>query len=45
MNLQMNGNVAATFKSGCQIARVVTEDWGAQSLYCAACPSPANGWD
>ncbi len=44
----MNADLAIGYKSRSQIARVLTEDWGACNLYCAACDatslsqSPAN---
>jgi type II restriction enzyme len=37
MNLQMNIEGARGFKSGAQIARVVSEDWAKGNLYCPAC--------
>jgi len=39
MNLQCRADLAAAYKSGCQIARVLTEDWCARELYCPACIS------
>jgi type II restriction enzyme len=39
MKLDMVVAVAAGFKSGSQIARRVTEAWGAANIYCAACPT------
>jgi type II restriction enzyme len=39
MNLSMAGELAATYHSGSQSARVVTEAWGASNLYCANCSS------
>lgn len=39
MNLHCNRDLAKQYKSGCQIARVVTEDWCARELYCPACVS------
>ncbi len=41
MNLQCEPELAAAYKSRSQIARVLTEDWCARELYCAACPSNA----
>jgi type II restriction enzyme len=35
----MESALAAAYRSGCQSARVVTEAWAEQNLYCAACPS------
>jgi type II restriction enzyme len=40
MNLAMTGELAAAYKSGAQRARVVTEFWGEQNLYCPNCSSP-----
>jgi type II restriction enzyme len=40
MNLSMTGELAATYKSGSQRARVVTETWGEHNLYCPNCSSP-----
>lgn len=40
MRLQMTGDSAAAYKSGAQRARVVTEAWGADNLYCPNCSSP-----
>ena len=37
MNLQMNVEEARGFKSGAQIARIVSEDWAKRNLYCPAC--------
>ena len=37
MRLEMQTDVAHGLKSGSQIARCVTECWGGQNLYCAAC--------
>lgn len=48
MNLQCRAELAKLYKAGSQIARVVSEDWCARELYCAACssdrllPSKAN---
>jgi type II restriction enzyme len=48
MNLQCRSEIASAYKSGSQVARVVTEDWCTRELYCAACqsdclsPSKAN---
>ena len=41
MILLMNPAIATGYSSHSQIARVVTESWGASHLYCAACPSEA----
>lgn len=37
MNLQMNVDKARGFKSSSQIARIVSEDWARNNLYCPAC--------
>src|SRR5688572_30436415 len=48
MRLEMESEVALGFKSASQMARCVTECWGAENLYCAACDAdsisraPAN---
>jgi type II restriction enzyme len=39
MNLQCRPELASAYKSGSQIARVVTEEWCARELYCPACVS------
>ena len=39
MNLQCSPELATNYKSGAQIARVLTEEWAARELYCAACDS------
>jgi type II restriction enzyme len=39
MNLEMAAELALGLKSGSQIARRITEAWGAKNLYCAACPT------
>ena len=39
MNLQCSPELAANYKSGAQIARVLTEEWAARELYCPACDS------
>jgi type II restriction enzyme len=39
MNLQCRIGLASNYKSGAQIARVVTEDWAAREMYCPACES------
>src|SRR5690242_4177068 len=39
MNLSMVGELAASYRSGCQRARVVTEAWGENNLYCPNCSS------
>lgn len=40
MKLHMLGNLAERYKSAAQRARVVSEGWGEQNLYCANCNSP-----
>ncbi len=48
MNIEMPINLATGYKSPAQRARVVTEGWATEELYCPACsqerltPSPAN---
>jgi len=48
VNLHCRGELGGSYKAAPQIARVVTEDWCARELYCAACssdrlsPSKAN---
>lgn len=48
MNLQCRTELATNYKSGAQIARVLTEEWAARELYCPAfdsdrlSPSRAN---
>jgi type II restriction enzyme len=39
MNLTMKGELAAAYQSGSQRARVVTESWGENNLYCPNCSS------
>ena len=39
MNLRCRPDLAKLYKAGSQIARVVSEDWCARELYCAACTS------
>jgi type II restriction enzyme len=39
MNLQCRVDLAAKYKAGPQIARVLTEDWCSRELYCPACDS------
>jgi type II restriction enzyme len=39
MNLQCSVELAATYKAGSQIARVLSEDWCSRELYCPACNS------
>jgi type II restriction enzyme len=39
MNLHMTYDVASGYRSGCQIARRVSEHWAAENLFCAACES------
>jgi len=41
MQLQMDRDVAAAYRSRSQWARVVTEFWGEHNLYCANCQSPS----
>ena len=40
MNLSMPGNLADRYTSGAQRARVVTESWAADNLYCPNCAAP-----
>ncbi len=44
MNLSMTGELAGAYTSGAQRARVVTEAWGGQNLFCPNCPSPKLTW-
>jgi len=39
MNLQCRPELAAAYKAGPQITRVLTEEWAARELYCPACDS------
>jgi type II restriction enzyme len=39
MDLDLSPSVSKNYKSGPQIVRVVTEDWGTRNLYCPACYS------
>lgn len=39
MNLKMDHLPSEPYTSGCQRARVVTEQWGANNLFCVACAS------
>ncbi len=39
MNLRCRTDVGAAYRSGSQIARVLSEDWCNRELYCPACPS------
>jgi type II restriction enzyme len=39
MNLQCRIDLASKYKSGSQIARVLSEDWCTRELYCPACDS------
>ena len=39
VKLQLDPQVASGYSSGAQIARRVTEQWGAENLYCLACSS------
>ncbi len=41
MNLSMAGELASAYTSGSQRARVVTEAWGEENLYCPNCSSPS----
>ncbi len=40
MNLDFDINIAAGYKSPTQIARVLTEHWVSQNVYCPSCGSP-----
>ena len=40
----MTGSLADRFQSGAQRARVVTEAWGEQNLFCPNCSSPKLTW-
>ena len=37
MDLRFNTSLAEGYKSGSQIARVLTEDWFARNMYCPIC--------
>lgn len=39
MDLQLPFHLAAGYKSASQRARIVTESWGAENLYCCSCTS------
>jgi type II restriction enzyme len=39
MNLQCRAELASAYKSGSQVARVLTEEWCAREVYCPACTS------
>ncbi|MFH1821110.1 MAG: DpnI domain-containing protein [Methanobacteriota archaeon] len=39
MNLELNQSLASIYKSSSQRARVLTESWAKDNLYCPACPS------
>jgi len=39
MDLKLSPSVSKNYKSGPQIVRIVTEDWGTRNLYCPACYS------
>jgi type II restriction enzyme len=41
MNLSMPADLAQNYKSLAQQARVVSEGWGSDNLFCPNCPSPA----
>jgi type II restriction enzyme len=43
MNLTMPGDLANSYKNPAQQARVVTESWGAENLYCPVCDSDRLG--
>jgi type II restriction enzyme len=40
MNLAMPGHLAERFTSEAQRTREISETWGEENLFCAACPSP-----
>jgi type II restriction enzyme len=40
----MTGSLATAYSSGSQRARVVTEAWGEQNLFCPNCSSPKLTW-
>ena len=40
MNLSFNRSLATGYRSGSQIARVVTEDWVARNMFCPICGAP-----
>jgi len=48
INLDMDATLSEGYRSKCQIARCVSEDWGQRNLFCVACTSnklsrtPAN---
>lgn len=39
MKLELNPEIVSTYKNLSQRARVLTETWGKENLYCPACPS------
>ena len=39
MNIRMDPSVGSAYKSRSQKARVITEDWVEEELYCPSCPS------
>jgi len=39
MNLRCQVDLAGSYKSGAQIARILSEDWCSRELYCPACDS------
>jgi type II restriction enzyme len=41
MNLELRPGIAANYKSLSQKARVMTETWAEENLYCPSCPSDA----
>ena len=40
LSLTMNAAMAVGYKSPSQVARIVTESWGSEHLYCSSCESP-----
>lgn len=40
MDLSMANELALAYRSGSQRARIITEAWGENNLYCPNCPSP-----
>ena len=42
MDLRFNTSLAEGYKSGSQIARVLTEDWLARNMYCPICGEVAT---
>lgn len=39
MNLQCTAHLVSSYRSGSQIARILSEEWCGRELYCPACPS------